>query len=194
MGVEAIQDSVPDAEEAIEVLAEQLGECWSSEDENHCATAWESTFGRPLKRSYETWPEYTARAQKFAPVISGRNFSMDPASARDRLNHLHTAESLSDSQKREYHELQDILGEAPRDFSKAVAGEADTNKLARDRYMAIVGEDKKGKLVRRAWTDQVSLIAKESNIGALDLLITQSEHEQVREAASKRRGQVELGL
>ena len=169
------------AELATDVLRSELGDAYSNEDENRMATAWELQHGRPLKRSFESWPQFRARSKKFDTKKSPE---VDIQTAREELDRLLKIEvdDLDEEQKKRVTEL--IHGYEKRlslpltDFSKPRPKGPDAEKESLARFAAIAKA--------ATWIDRVKLVQEERDLGALNLVAMRDEREEVRKAALRR--------
>lgn len=197
-----------DAKIARQVLSETLGDGFSREDEDYHASAWESSHGEPLKRAWESWPEFRARRDVFKSTRKPKTYFMDVPSAQQSLGRLRRKDVLTESDVNEIHALEDMLEVTRTDVAalytkKDVAvrkreGEKPERETVYFKKLTKDMSDEQSldhfnKIQTAAtWADRIKLVHAETDLGALHLVVVRETREEVREAAEQRVMELEI--
>ena len=183
-----------------DILVMELGESYSDEDAERVLSDYEALHRRSYIRPSEPLEAFLKRASKFRKTTID-NLDMDRGSATALLRQLREMAIPADAEaakehKERVHGLEDKLGVARTDFTRARPSSVDAEKEAKKRFMHIQFEriDQSGEKnhLRRHVDDRIALIGQETAVEVLHMVIAQDEDGSVVAAAEEQLGRVEL--
>ena len=184
-----------------EILVMELGESYSDEDAERVLADYEALHHRCYIRPSEALDVFTKRASKLRKGAGSDGLDMDRGSATALLRQLREMAIPADTEaakehKARVHGLEDKLGVARTDFTRARPASADAEKEAKKRFMNIQFEriDQTGEKnhLRRHVDDRIALVGQETMVEVLHMVIAQDEDGAVVAAAEEQLGRVEL--